>query len=268
MSDPALQRQRMVIGQIHARGVRDARVLAAMGKVRREAFVPEQMRDLAYADTPLPIAAEQTISQPYIVAYMIEALALEGGEKVLEIGSGSGYAAAVLAEIADEVYTIERIGVLAEEAAAHLAEEGYDNVHVLHADGTKGWGEVAPFDAILVSAGAPDVPEALKSQLAIGGRMVLPVGRDPRAQELIRITRREEQEFDREDLADVRFVPLIGEEGWEAEKPAAETTRPRLIQSRPRMSVTLPSLISRHGEGFENLETADLDPLLERINDA
>ncbi len=268
MSDLALQRQRMVTRQIHARGVRDPRVLAAMGKVRREAFVPAHMRDLAYADTPLPIAAEQTISQPYIVAYMIEALTLQGGEKVLEIGAGSGYAAAVLAEIAAEVYTIERIGVLAEEAGAHLADEGYDNVHVLHADGTRGWAEAAPFDAILVSAGAPEVPETLKSQLAIGGRMVLPVGRDPRAQELIRITRREAGAFDREDLADVRFVPLIGEEGWEAEEPPAETARPRLIQSRPRTSGTLPSLISRHGEGFDDLETADLDPLLERIGEA
>ena len=146
---------------------------------------------------------------------MIEALALEGGEKVLEIGAGSGYAAAVLAEIADDVYAIERVGILAEEAEAHLADEGYDNVHVLYADGTKGWPEAAPFDAILVSAGGPDVPKALKSQLAVGGRMVIPVGRDPRAQELIRITRKAADAFDREDLADVRFVPLIGDEGWE-----------------------------------------------------
>ena len=174
----------------------------------------------------------------------------------------------MLAEIADDVYAIERIGVLAEEAAAHLADEGYDNVHILHADGTKGWTEAAPFDAILVSAGGPDVPEALKSQLAVGGRLVIPVGHDPRAQELIRITRTAADAFDREDLADVRFVPLIGEEGWEAEEPAAETARPRLIQSRPRTSVTLPSLISRHGEGFENLETADLGPLLERVGEA
>ncbi|MGI9488075.1 MAG: protein-L-isoaspartate O-methyltransferase family protein [Geminicoccaceae bacterium] len=154
MSDLVAARRRMVAEQIHARGVRDAQVLAAMVKVRREAFVPERFRDLAYADRPLPIAAEQTISQPYIVAYMIEALAFGLGEKVLEIGAGSGYAATVLAEIAADVYTIERIGVLAEEAAGHLADEGYDNVRILHADGTKDWIEVAPFDAILVSAGA------------------------------------------------------------------------------------------------------------------
>jgi protein-L-isoaspartate(D-aspartate) O-methyltransferase len=268
MSDFAKLRNRMVLEQIHARGVRDTRVLEAMGKVRREAFVAEALRDLAYADRPLPIASDQTISQPYIVAYMIEALALQGGETVLEIGAGSGYAAAVLAEIAGEVYAIERIGALAEKAASHLMDEGYENVHVLHADGTKGWIDFAPFDAILVSAGAPEVPEALRSQLAVGGRMVVPVGRDPRAQELIRITRREAGAFDREDLADVRFVPLIGEEGWEAEQPAPETAPPRLIQSRPRVSGTLPSLISRHCEGFEDLETADLGPLLERIGDA
>jgi len=267
MSDFANQRKRMVLEQIYGRGVRDPHVLKAMATVRREAFVPERMRHLAYADTPLPIASGQTISQPYIVAYMIEALALQGGEHVLEIGAGSGYAAAVLAEIAGDVFAIERIGALAEKAASCLMDEGYENVHVLHADGTVGWADFAPFDAILVSAGAPDVPEALKDQLAAGGRMVVPAGRDPRAQELVRIIRREGGAFDREDLADVRFVPLIGEEGWEAEEPAPETARPRVIQARPRISGTLPSLIARHGEGFEDLETADLSPLLERIGE-
>jgi len=222
MSDLTKLRKRMVLEQIHARGVRDTCVLEAMGKVRREAFVPEGLRDLAYADKPLPIGSGQTISQPYIVAYMIEALALQGGDKVLEIGAGSGYAAALLAEIADEVYAIERIGALAERAASQLMDEGYENVHVLHADGTRGWIDFAPFDAILVSAGAPEVPETLKSQLAVGGRMVVPVGSDPQAQELTRITRREAGAFDREDLADVRFVPLIGEEGWEADCASSE----------------------------------------------
>jgi len=268
MSDFTKLRERMVSGQIHARGVRDIRVLEAMRRVHREAFVPANVREYAYADMPLPIAEGQTISQPYIVAYMIEALALQGGEKVLEIGAGCGYAAAVLAEIAGEVYTIERIAQLAEKAASHLIDEGYENVHVLHADGTRGWDEHAPFDAILVSAGAPVIPETLKSQLATGGRMVVPVGSDARAQELIRITRTEAGQFDREDLADVRFVPLIGEEGWETEEPAPETARPRLIQTRPRVSETLPGLLSRHGEAFENLENADIDPLLERIGDA
>lgn len=268
MSSLSNLRERMVSEQIHARGVRDVYVLEAMRKIRREAFVPENLREFSYADMPLPISEGQTISQPYIVAFMIEALALKGGEKVLEIGAGSGYAAAVLGEIASEVYTIERIDQLAEKAASHLIDEGYDNVHVLHADGTRGWIEEAPFDAILVSAGAPVIPETLKSQLAAGGRMVVPVGSNVRAQELIRITRREKGQFDREDLADVRFVPLIGEEGWEVEGPVLETTRPRLIQSRPKVSETLPGLISRHGEVFENLEKADLNPLLERIGDA
>jgi len=268
MSDFAKLREQMVSEHIHARGVRDERVLEAMRKVPREAFVPQDVREHAYTDIPLPIAEGQTISQPYIVAFMVEALALQGGEKVLEIGAGSGYAAAVLAEIAGEVYAIERIGQLAEQAASHLMDEGYRNVHVLHADGTRGWDEHAPFDAILVSAGGPVVPESLKSQLAVGGRMVVPVGSNSRSQELIRITRREGGQFDREDLADVRFVPLIGEEGWELKEPAPETTRPRLIQARPRASEGLPGLLSRHGEAFEDLEDAEIGPLLERIGDA
>lgn len=268
MIDHTSRRMKMVAEQIQSRGVRDSLVLAAMGKVHREAFVPERLREVAYEDRPLPIAADQTISQPYIVAYMVEALALKGGEKVLEIGAGSGYAAAVLAEIAGEVYTVERIGQLAEKAASTLMDQGYDNVHVIHADGTRGWDEHAPFDAILVSAGAPSVPESLKAQLATGGRMVVPVGENITAQELIRITRRENGQFDREDLADVRFVPLIGEEGWEAADAAAETTRPRLVQARPRASETLPDLLARHGETFESVDDADLDPLLARIGDA
>jgi protein-L-isoaspartate(D-aspartate) O-methyltransferase len=257
----------MVQRQIHARGVRDELVLNAMRKVKREAFVPEDFRQHAYEDRPLPIAANQTISQPYIVAYMVEALALKGGEKVLEIGAGSGYAAAVLAEIAGQVYTVERIGQLAEKAATALMDQGYDNVHVLHADGTRGWDEFAPFDAILVSAGAPSVPESLKAQLAPGGRLVVPVGTNPLAQELIRVTRREKGQFDREDLADVRFVPLIGNEGWEAEPGTEESHKPRLIQSRPRASEPLPALLARHGEGFSSIDDADLNPLLERIGD-
>jgi protein-L-isoaspartate(D-aspartate) O-methyltransferase len=216
----------------------------------------------------LPIDAEQTISQPYIVAFMVEALGLVGGEKVLEIGAGSGYAAAVLAEIAGEVYAIERIGQLAEKAAANLNHAGYRNVHVLHDDGTRGWEEEAPFDAILVSAGAPEVPEALKHQLAPGGRLVIPIGRDRFAQELIRITRGERAQFDREDLADVRFVPLIGEQGWEIDDNGEITAPPRVVQSRPRMRDSLPGLIAQNGESFESVESADLEPLLQRIGDA
>ena len=209
-------RDRLVTRQVEARGVRDPLVLAAMRAVQREAFVPKELRREAYDDTPLPIGSGQTISQPYTVAFMIEALGLRGGEKVLEIGTGSGYAAAILSEIASDVFTIERIGQLAESAARNLASAGCDNVHVRHADGTEGWSEESPFDAILVSAGAPDVPKTLIRQLKVGARMVVPVGSDPRSQELIRITRRGDDEFEREDIADVRFVPLIGKEGWES----------------------------------------------------
>lgn len=187
--------------------------------------MPEQLREFAYEDAPLPIEGGQTISQPYIVAFMTEALALEGGGKVLEIGAGSGYAAAILSKIAGEVYTVERIGQLAEKAASKLADLGYHNVRVLHGDGTKGWPEHAPYDGIIVAASGPSVPESLKEQLKIGGRLIIPVGRDPKVQELVRITRISEDEYAREDLADVRFVPLIGQEGW---APAQrERTRPR-----------------------------------------
>ena len=166
----------MVERDIAARGVRDELVLDAMRKVPRELFLPKRLREFAYEDSPLPIAGEQTISQPYIVAFMAEALMLKGGEEVLEIGAGSGYAAAVLSEIAANVYSVERLGPLAERAAETLAELGYDNVHVLHGDGTRGWPDHAPYYAIVVAAGGPQVPESLKEQLKIGGRLVNPIG--------------------------------------------------------------------------------------------
>ena len=198
MPDPenlAAQRNEMVEHAIRARGVRSKNVLDAMRSVPREDFLPAEMREFAYEDSPLPIEAEQTISQPYIVAFMVEALTLEGGEQVLEIGAGSGYAAAVLSRIAGEVYTVERIGQLAEKAAARLADLGYGNVHVLHGDGTKGWPDHTPYDAIVVAAGGPKVPDTLKLQLKIGGRFVIPVGNDRTVQELVRITRLSEQDF-------------------------------------------------------------------------
>src|SRR5664279_418428 len=229
-SFPSLRKQ-MVERNIVARGVRDDLVLEAMRKVPRELFLPKNLREFAYEDSPLPIAGEQTISQPYIVAFMAEALMLKGGEKVLEIGAGSGYAAAVLSEVAGHVYTVERLGQLADKAAALLAELGYDNVHVLHGDGTKGWPEHAPYDAIVVAAGGPQVPESLKEQLKIGGRLVIPVGADQRTQELVRVTRISASEYSSEDIADVRFVPLIGEEGWAAAK--AEGGAPARRRLRP-----------------------------------
>lgn len=214
MKNTGMARQRMVEEQIAARGIRSEAVLDAMRQVPREAFIPEHLHEFAYDDTPLPIAAGQTISQPYIVALMAEALNLEENKKVLEIGAGSGYAAAVLAQIASEVYTVERIEQLANSASAALAEIGCNNAHVIHADGTLGWAEQAPYDAIVVTAGGPSVPEALKQQLKIGGCLVIPVGDAERSQELVRVTRVAEDEFDTENLGAVRFVPLIGEQGW------------------------------------------------------
>lgn len=228
MIDLARQRKSMVCEQIRSRGIRDSRVLQAMDTVHRESFVADRYRALAYDDKPLPIAGGQTISQPYIVAFMIEALALESGNKVLEIGVGSGYAAAVLAEIGAQVFAVERIDVLAHDAARTLVEQGYDTVQVVHADGTLGLIDQAPFDAILVSAGAPDIPESLKKQLAVGGRMVIPVGRDRHTQELVRITRRGDDRYDIEELVGVRFVPLIGTEGWKVADSAANTGRARI----------------------------------------
>jgi protein-L-isoaspartate(D-aspartate) O-methyltransferase len=207
-------RAAFVARQIERRGVRDPRVLAAMRAVPREVFVPRARRAEAYLDEPLPIGAGQTISQPYIVAVMIEALGLKGAERVLEVGAGSGYAAALLAQIAGEVLAIERIESLADLAAINLAAAGCRNVRVRHGDGSLGAPDAAPFDAILVSAGAPEVPRALVAQLAIGGRMVVPVGGDTGSQRLYRITRVSDGETREERLVPVRFVPLIGEEGW------------------------------------------------------
>ena len=209
------EREILVAEQVEGAGVRDRRVLAALRSVRRELFVPEDQRNKAYHNRPLPIGFGQTISQPLIVAIMIEAMQLEGGEKVLEIGAGSGYAAAVLAEIAAEVFTIERISELAKVASTNLASAGYENVEVRCADGTEGWPEEAPFDAILVSAGAPEAPAPLKRQLKVGGRLVIPVGSREGAQELIRVTRVSEDRYKADEITEVRFVPLIGKEAWD-----------------------------------------------------
>jgi protein-L-isoaspartate(D-aspartate) O-methyltransferase len=207
-ADSRARREEMVRQQISGRGVRDARVLAAMRSVPRERFVPAQSAGLAYEDAALPIEADQTISQPYIVALMIEALRLGPEDRVLEVGSGSGYAAAVLSRVARRVYGIERHAALVRSARRALEALGYDNVEIRHGDGTRGWEEEAPFDAILVSAGG-DVPEALKEQLAPGGRMVIPVGRADRTQRLVALEKREDGSFEERDLGAVRFVPLI-----------------------------------------------------------
>jgi protein-L-isoaspartate(D-aspartate) O-methyltransferase len=261
-------RAEMVERNISARGVRDVLVLEAMQKVPRELFLPNNLREFAYEDSPLPIAGEQTISQPYIVAFMAEALMLKGGEKILEVGAGSGYAAAVLSEIAANVYTVERIGQLADKAAATLADLGYNNVHVLHGDGTRGWPEHAPFDAIVVAAGGPQVPESLKEQLKIGGRLVIPVGADQRSQELVRVTRISAKQYRSEDIADVRFVPLIGEEGWAIAKDERRAPVRRAPRPVSPQEETLVRNLADAAESFPSIEAADLNPLLARIGPA
>ena len=214
MADYAALREAMVDSQLARRGISNIPLLAAMRDVPRELFVPEGVRDFAYEDGPLPIEAGQTISQPYIVALMIEAAQVEPGDRVLEIGAGSGYAAAVLGRIASEVIAIERHAELAELAAARMAELGYPNVRIVAGDGSAGWPDAAPYDAILAAASGRHVPEPLKQQLKIGGSLVMPIGAPGDLQNLFRIVRTGESSWAQENLGAVRFVPLIGEEGW------------------------------------------------------
>ncbi len=216
MDDFRARRSRMVEEQIAARGLRDPHVLSAMSEVPREHFVAPDMTDHAYEDTPLPIGEGQTISQPFIVAEMIAAAEIRPGDHVLEIGAGSGYAAAVISRIADRVHAVERHPSLARSARDRLTRLGYRNVDVETGDGTLGRPEAAPFDAILVAAGGPEIPETLKRQLAMNGRLVMPVG-DERAQHLLKLVREGEGLYRQEDLGRVRFVPLIGAEGWSEE---------------------------------------------------
>ncbi len=257
------ERERMVTLQLAFRGIRDPRVLDAFRSVAREEFLPEELGEFAYEDSPLPIGSGQTISQPYIVAVTVDALGLRGGERVLEIGTGSGYAAAVLSRIAGEVYTVERLPALAEGARERLARLGFHNVHVLCGDGTLGWPEHAPYDAIAVAAGGPEVPRALLDQLAPGGRLVVPVGPDDTSQELVRVTRSGDH-LETESLGGVRFVPLIGEQGW------PEDVRERI--ARPTRKGPNPSALSRlireTCEPVSGIDAASVDALLDRIGDA
>ncbi len=204
----------MVERQLKARGIADPLVVDAMLRVPRHLFVEEALRNQAYSDFPLPIGEGQTISQPYMVPMMTEALLLVGGEKVLEIGTGSGYQAAVLSRIAAQVYTIERSSVLARKARAILDSNGYANISIRVGDGTLGWSGEAPFDAIMVTAGAPAVVEEIKRQLAINGRLVIPVG-SFKEQVLKRVIRLTESDFREENLLSCRFVPLLGRHGWQ-----------------------------------------------------
>lgn len=253
-------RKQMIEYQLAARGLQDQKVLDAVAAVPREEFVPTDLVEFAYRDSPLPIAASQTISQPYIVALMTAALQLDARDRVLEVGTGSGYAAAVLAEIADQVYSVERHKILVETATKRLAELGYKNISILHGDGSLGWPEHAPYQAIVVAAGGPSVPDALQEQLAVGGRLVIPVGATLQTQKLLRVVRVSETEYREESLGDVRFVPLIGAAGWED-----ETAK---LTSRGKTAESLPELIYHSSEHFASIDNVNLDNLLERIGES
>ena len=206
------EREYMVESQLVRRGIKDKRVLDAMRQVPRHLFIPKDMRDLAYCDGPLPIGQGQTISQPYIVALMTELLELTGQEKVLELGTGSGYQAAILSRLVSQVYSVERHAALAEQAEKVFAQLGYDNVVISVGDGTLGWPEHSPYEAIIVTAAAPDVPQPLMGQLADGGRLVAPVG--SRWSQVLAKVKRQGETLTKEHLTAVAFVPLVGKYGW------------------------------------------------------
>lgn len=210
----ASQRQRMVRRQLKARGIRDKALLQAMKEVPRELFVPESLREFSYDDGPLPIGEAQTISQPYVVALMIEAAGLTPQSRVLEIGAGSGYCVAIMSRLAESVYAVERNAALAGELPSRLAALECRNTKIQTGDGSAGWPEHAPYDAIIVSAVAPQIADCLLQQLKVGGRLVIPVSSGPDDQRLVRVTRKDEGDFSEEELGSVQFVPLIGEEAF------------------------------------------------------
>src|SRR5271169_1395553 len=259
VQDRSVERRRMVSFQVAGRGITDQRVLEAMRQVPREAFVRAGMEEFAYEDAPLPIAAGQTISQPYIVALMIEAARIEPNARVLDVGTGSGYAAAVLSRLADKVFSVERHGTLADAARRALERLKYTNVEVRHGDGTLGWAEAAPFDAILVAAGGPEVPDALRRQLKVGGRLVIPIGEVGAVQELVKVVRDGEDRFHEEDLGPVTFVPLIGAAGWAEPAVDGAPAFERLWPRRSVVSARAPSATDLIREAAEPLPEPD-DP--------
>ena len=214
MSDFTMLRERMIDRQIAARGLDNPTLLAAFRAVPREEFVSSEYAEHAYQDSPLPIESGQTISQPYIVALTIDAAGIKAGDKVLEVGAGSGYAAAVIGRIADRVVAVERHHRLVELAQERMQRLGYDNVRIVEGDGTLGWPEEAPFDAIVAAASGSHVPKSWLEQLKPGGRIVMPIGDPGSSQTLIKVTKREDGSLEREDLGGVRFVPLVGQEGF------------------------------------------------------
>jgi protein-L-isoaspartate(D-aspartate) O-methyltransferase len=268
MLDPNLQRERMVQRQIADRGVRDPYTLAAMRKVPREEFIAPSLREFAYEDSPLPIEAGQTISQPYIVALMIAEAGIRPGDRVLEIGSGSGYASAVMAAIAKEVYAIERVSELAELARQRFERLGYDNIQVRVGDGTRGWPEAAPFDAILAAAGGPSVPEALLQQLAPGGRLVMPIGSTRDQQRLVLVTRTENNRFVQKELGAVRFVPLIGEHGWRDDAPVTMAEPVTRLRGRGDVSQGIHGLIRASAEPLPDFNDPAFGRMFDRFADA
>ena len=256
-------RERMVAAQIARRGIHDRKVLEAMRQVPREAFVQPGFEEFAYEDSPLPIGEDQTISQPYVVAAMTEAVEVKPGDRVLEVGTGSGYAAAVLSRIAGRVYGIERYRSLLEAARKRITDLGYDNVELRVGDGTLGWSEAAPFDAIVVSAGGPRVPERLKEQLAIGGRLVIPVGEESKYQNLLKITRKAENEYDEDDLGPVMFVPLVGEQGWaEDGRRSASNHVPGHTRGQ-----SLPQMIADAAERLPEFDDPAFGEMFDRFGD-
>ena len=258
-------RERMVQQQVARRGVRDERVLEALRQTPRELFVPEGLREFAYDDSPLPIEAGQTISQPYIVGLMIAAARIEPQDHVLEVGAGSGYAAAVLARLAGRLHTIERHDALAKAARERLIRLRLVNVEVHIGDGSLGWPDAAPYDAILVAAGGPAIPQALKDQLDLGGRLVMPVGEREGEQRLIRVTRTGANHFEEDDLGGVAFVPLIGEHGWSETDPARPAEARSFRSATP--GKTTASWIAEAAEPLPDLDDPAFGALFDRFAD-
>ncbi|CCV05731.1 Protein-L-isoaspartate O-methyltransferase [Mesorhizobium metallidurans STM 2683] len=263
MLDLPRARDRMVKVHIRRRGIHDREILQAMREVPREAFVDPGFEEFAYEDAPLPIADGQTISQPYIVAFMIEMADVKPGDHVLEVGTGSGYAAAVMSRIVEQVYTIERHPGLAETAKRRFEKLGYENIEVRAGDGTKGWPEAAPFDAIVVTASGPGAPLALQEQLDVAGRLVIPVGDDPELQRLLKVTRTGAATYSEEDFGGVRFVPLIGEQGWPENGRPAEVNRPL----RHPHSLSLPEMIATAAEPLPDFDDPGFGELFDRFAD-
>ncbi|MGH2386103.1 MAG: protein-L-isoaspartate(D-aspartate) O-methyltransferase, partial [Candidatus Limnocylindria bacterium] len=251
------QRLDMVERTLVVRGIDDPAVLQAMREVPREAFLPAELAEFAYVDAPLPIAEAQTISQPYIVALMAQALELQPGDRVLEIGAGSGYAAAILAQIASSVVSLERHRALVQGAAKVLSRLGYDNIEIHHADGTLGWPDAAPYDAIVATAAPPEIPQPLLDQLAAGGRLVVPVGEEGAVQTLRRIRRTDAETLSDEDLGPVQFVPFLA--GLGDRRPSSTASAE---------AATLAQRVAAAAEPFDDIDSADLDGILGRIGSA